>query len=70
MEKITVSLIKADEIHGLAWATFEVAMDMAKELKLHGAGQDLLEIKTPNLFNINVLLFYCKGMIKDDPNRS
>ncbi|RLF92140.1 fructose 1,6-bisphosphatase, partial [Thermococci archaeon] len=32
----------SEEIHGLAWETFEAATEVAKELKLHGAGQDLL----------------------------
>ena len=31
-----------EEIHGLAWKTFEAATDVAKKLKLYGAGQDLL----------------------------
>lgn len=30
------------EIHGLAWRTFEECTKVAKELKLYGAGQDLL----------------------------
>ena len=30
------------EIHGLAWSAFEEATNVAKELKLYGAGQDLL----------------------------
>ncbi|MGA9097343.1 MAG: fructose-1,6-bisphosphate aldolase/phosphatase [Methanotrichaceae archaeon] len=30
------------EIHGLAWETFEEATEVAKKLKLYGAGQDLL----------------------------
>ncbi len=30
------------EIHALAWETFEEATEMAKKLKLYGAGQDLL----------------------------
>ncbi|MBA5942240.1 MAG: fructose 1,6-bisphosphatase [Methanophagales archaeon] len=34
--------VDAEEIHGLAWKTFEAATEVAKELKLHGAGQDLL----------------------------
>jgi fructose 1,6-bisphosphate aldolase/phosphatase len=32
----------SEEIHGLAWDTFTAAADRAKELKLYGAGQDLL----------------------------
>lgn len=32
-----------EEIHGLAWDTFKKAADKAKELKLYGAGQDLLK---------------------------
>ena len=32
----------SEEIHGLAWETFEEATEVAKELKLHGAGQDLI----------------------------
>ncbi len=32
----------SEEIHGLAWGTFKAAADRAKELKLYGAGQDLL----------------------------
>ena len=32
----------SEEIHGLAWDTFKAAADRAKELKLYGAGQDLL----------------------------
>jgi len=31
-----------DEIHGLAWDTFVKCTELAKELKLYGAGQDLL----------------------------
>ena len=31
-----------EEIHRLAWETFEKATEVAKELKLYGAGQDLL----------------------------
>jgi fructose 1,6-bisphosphate aldolase/phosphatase len=31
------------EIHGLAWNTFKTAADKAKDLKLYGAGQDLLK---------------------------
>jgi len=31
------------EIHELAWNTFKTAADKAKELKLYGAGQDLLK---------------------------
>jgi len=31
------------EIHGLAWNTFKAAADKAMELKLYGAGQDLLK---------------------------
>ncbi len=34
--------VDSEEIHGLAWETFEAATEVAKELKLHGAGQDLL----------------------------
>ncbi|MCD6542745.1 MAG: fructose 1,6-bisphosphatase, partial [Thermoplasmata archaeon] len=30
------------EIHGLAWDVFKMATERAKELKLYGAGQDLL----------------------------
>ena len=30
------------DIHSLAWSTFEAATEKAKELKLYGAGQDLL----------------------------
>ena len=32
-----------EEIHGLAWNTFTVAAEKAKNLKLYGAGQDLLK---------------------------
>jgi fructose 1,6-bisphosphate aldolase/phosphatase len=32
----------SEEIHSLAWETFKTAADKAKELKLYGAGQDLL----------------------------
>ncbi len=32
-----------EEIHRLAWETFEKAASIAKELKLYGAGQDLLK---------------------------
>ena len=32
-----------EEIHGLAWNIFTKATDVAKELKLYGAGQDLLK---------------------------
>lgn len=31
-----------EKIHGLAWKAFEEATEVAKELKLYGAGQDLL----------------------------
>ncbi len=31
------------EIHGLAWETFKAATEVAKELGLYGAGQDLLK---------------------------
>ena len=34
--------VDSDKINGLAWNTFEAATEVAKELKLHGAGQDLL----------------------------
>ncbi len=34
--------VDSKEIHKLAWRTFEKATDVAKELKLYGAGQDLL----------------------------
>ncbi|HIC92034.1 MAG TPA: fructose 1,6-bisphosphatase, partial [Syntrophaceae bacterium] len=34
--------IENSEIHGLAWDTFIACTDLAKELKLYGAGQDLL----------------------------
>ena len=32
----------SEEVHALAWDTFTAAADKAKELKLYGAGQDLL----------------------------
>lgn len=32
----------ASEVHGLAWQTFEACTEIAKKLKLYGAGQDLL----------------------------
>lgn len=34
--------VDSEEIHSLAWDTFKVATAKAKELKLYGAGQDLL----------------------------
>lgn len=34
--------VDSEEIHGLAWKTFEKATALAKDLKLYGAGQDLL----------------------------
>lgn len=34
--------IDSEEIHKLAWDTFVVCTEVAKELKLYGAGQDLL----------------------------
>lgn len=34
---------KSKEIHALAWSTFQKAAEKAKELKLYGAGQDLLK---------------------------
>jgi fructose 1,6-bisphosphate aldolase/phosphatase len=34
---------RATEIHALAWDTFRKAAEKAKELKLYGAGQDLLK---------------------------
>ena len=33
----------SEEVHKLAWDTFKAAADRAKELKLYGAGQDLLK---------------------------
>ena len=35
--------VDSEEIHRLAWETFEKAADIAKQLKLYGAGQDLLK---------------------------
>jgi fructose 1,6-bisphosphate aldolase/phosphatase len=35
--------VDSEEIHRLAWETFEKAAGIAKELKLYGAGQDLLK---------------------------
>ena len=35
--------VNSNEIHGLAWNTFKAATEKAKELKLYGAGQDLLK---------------------------
>ena len=35
--------VDSEEIHKLAWNTFEKATAVAKELKLYGAGQDLLK---------------------------
>jgi fructose 1,6-bisphosphate aldolase/phosphatase len=35
--------VDSEEIHRLAWETFEKAAEKAKELKLYGAGQDLLK---------------------------
>ncbi|GCC11435.1 fructose-1,6-bisphosphatase [archaeon] len=32
-----------EEVHSLAWKSFEAVTDVAKELKLYGAGQDLLK---------------------------
>ncbi len=34
--------VDSEEIHGIAWKVFEKATEKAKELKLYGAGQDLL----------------------------
>jgi len=34
--------VESDEIHGLAWDVFIKCTELAKELKLYGAGQDLL----------------------------
>ncbi len=34
--------VENDQIHKLAWDTFVMCTDVAKELKLYGAGQDLL----------------------------
>lgn len=34
--------VDSDNIHGIAWDVFEKATEKAKELKLYGAGQDLL----------------------------
>lgn len=34
--------VDSEEVHHLAWNTFEKATEVAKELKLYGAGQDLL----------------------------
>lgn len=35
--------VDSEEIHRIAWETFEKAAGVAKELKLYGAGQDLLK---------------------------
>ncbi len=35
--------VDSSEIHGLAWKAFEKATEVAKELGLYGAGQDLLK---------------------------
>jgi len=35
--------VDSEEIHGLAWNAFEEATKIAKNLKLYGAGQDLLK---------------------------
>jgi len=35
--------VDSEEIHRLAWETFEKAAGIAKQLKLYGAGQDLLK---------------------------
>lgn len=35
--------IDSKEVHGLAWKVFESATELAKELKLYGAGQDMLK---------------------------
>ncbi|WP_202319097.1 fructose-1,6-bisphosphate aldolase/phosphatase [Archaeoglobus neptunius] len=35
--------VDSEEIHRLAWETFEKAAKIAKDLKLYGAGQDLLK---------------------------
>lgn len=35
--------VDSDKIHQLAWNTFEKAAEKAKEMKLYGAGQDLLK---------------------------
>ncbi|RLF61473.1 MAG: fructose 1,6-bisphosphatase [Thermoplasmata archaeon] len=35
--------VNSNEIHGLAWNTFKAATEKARELKLYGAGQDLLK---------------------------
>ena len=32
-----------EEVHGVAWKVFEDTTDLAKELKLYGAGQDMLK---------------------------
>jgi fructose 1,6-bisphosphate aldolase/phosphatase len=34
--------VNSKEIHGLAWETFKECTSLAKELKLYGAGQDML----------------------------
>ncbi len=34
--------VDSEKIHGIAWQAFEKAAEKAKELKLYGAGQDLL----------------------------
>ena len=34
--------VDSSEIHGLAWRTFEAVTEVAKELGMYGAGQDLL----------------------------
>lgn len=34
--------VDSEEVHGLAWNTFEAVTEKAKSMKLYGAGQDLL----------------------------
>jgi fructose 1,6-bisphosphate aldolase/phosphatase len=34
--------VDSEEIHRLAWDTFEACTEVARQLKLYGAGQDLL----------------------------
>ena len=41
-EKASSTSHKEENIHRLAWDTFCAGTEVAKELKLYGAGQDLL----------------------------
>ena len=55
-----------DEIHGLAWDTFVKCTELAKELKLYGAGQDLLsDAFSGNIRGMGPCLLYTSPTPRD-----